>query len=353
MLARQHARPAAAATRAGAPPPTLAAANHCRNRNRRRRRAVDVAAASSASPSVIATDASARVVGTPASVASFISRVDETWPAWYPRLASATRVGDSNTFDVVVRAAGGGQGGFGGLLASFLPTVELPVRVELLERSPKSVAFRATSSLHAAQEQYVLMPCPSDPRGHTTVRHVSEVRLRGAWANGLAAPVVGGLMAGVPREALERLAAALRSEQQQERQQQQERRQQAGRRRSAGGKEVPSPESWGGAGLFGGAAAPAPGAGLGARDGDPHGLYAALALDPRDRPAAEAVRAAYRRRAALLHPDANLGAAAADAGRARAEFGRVARAYAVLFDDAARRAYDRGEWRPAEGEEDL
>jgi hypothetical protein len=351
MLARQRSQQAraAGAVATRAPASSLAAPSH-RRRNRCNRRAVLVAA----SPKLLETDASGRVSGTPASVASYISRVDETWPAWYPRLARATRVGEGK-FEVVVRAAGGGGGQ--GLLASFLPTVDLPVEVELLERSPKRVVFQAISPFHIAQEQYILMPCPADRRGHTSVvRHVSQVRLRGAWAGALAAPVVGGLMAGVPREALERLATALRSEQQQQQQQQQERRQQAGRRRtsssgSSSGKEAHEPSSsfWGG--LFSGAA---PGARANARgEDDSHGLYAALALDPRDQPAAEAVRAAYRRRAALLHPDANLGAGADEAERMRREFERVARAYAVLIDGDARRAYDRGAWRPAEGEEDL
>jgi len=320
-----------------------------------RRRRPNVAAA--ASPN-IETDAAARLVGRPADVADYLSRVDETWPAWYPRLVSARRAAgaaDGRTFDVVVRAAGGHL---------LLPALDLPVEVRLLERTDKRVAFSASSPLHEAREQYVLMPCPSDARGgHTAVRHVSEVWLRGAWAGALAAPVVGGIMRAAPREALARLEAALRLEAQQQQPQGQ------GRRRPApggadGGGNGPF---WGGLfGSGGGAAASSPPPG----GGDPHGLYAALGLDPRalvaggsgasgggDAEAEARVRAAYRRRAKALHPDAHVGADAAagddDAGRRRrgAEYARVQRAYAVLRDASARRRYDRGEWSPDEEEE--
>jgi hypothetical protein len=347
-------RPGAAATALG--PVSLRAplsfsARRCQPRQPRH---VGVAA------SPIETDAACRVAGTPASVADYLSRVDETWPEWYPRLVSAKRADSGSNsrsapprFEVIVRAAGGGGG--------LIPALDLPVTVQLLERSSKRVAFAASSPLHEVREQYVLMPCPGDPSGrHTTIRHVSEVRLRGAWAGALAAPVVGGIMRSAPKEALARLEAALRVEEQ--------RRQQRGAKGGRGGKAA---ADGGGSsngsfwkGLFGNGRASSPSSSSSSttttnsnNSDDPHGLYAALGLEPRaltggDSAAAEAlVKAAYRQRAKLLHPDANLGAGAADVERLEVEFARVQRAYSVLRDGEARRRYDEGRWRPEDDEE--
>lgn len=351
---RTGAAPTAPSSRARAP------LSFSSSSPRRQRRHVVVAAAAP-----IETDAASRVAGTPAAVADYLSRVDETWPAWYPRLVSATRRGGSSggnsgsnsapppvgtKWEVVVRAAGGGGG--------LIPAIDLPVTVQLLERSSKRVAFCASSPFHEVREQYVLMPCPADPQGgHTAVRHVSEVRLRGAWAGALAAPVVGGIMRAAPREALARLEAALRDKQQRQRQQRQ------GAAAAGGGAAAGRAADGGGGGpfwkgLFGGsgsgsgrssssspdAAATTTASSNG--DSDPHGLYAALGLARGAEDAA--VRAAYRERAKRLHPDANVGADAASASASGEEFARVQRAYAVLRDAEARRRYDRGEWWPDE-----
>jgi len=363
MQQHQQQRPRAAAATAATlvgpvslrAPLFLAARRRCRQ-PRHHRHVV------AASP--IETDAACRVAGTPASVADYLSRVDETWPEWYPRLVSAKRADNSGSnsrsapprFDVVVRAAGGGGG--------LIPALDLPVTVQLLERSSKRVAFAASSPLHEVREQYVLMPCPGDPTGrHTTIRHVSEVRLRGAWAGALAAPVVGGIMRAAPKEALARLEAALRVEEQ--RRQQRVKGGRGGRASAGSG----APDGNGGnhgsfwKGLFGGngresspsssPTRPPPNS----NGDDPHGLYAALGLEPRtllggDSAAAEAlVKAAYRQRAKLLHPDANVGADAASVERLEVEFARVQRAYSVLRDGEARRRYDAGKWRPDEEED--
>lgn len=333
-------------------------------RSGHRSRRPAVAARAAASP--IETDAAARVSGAPSAVADYIARVDETWPLWYPRLVSARRTSSlsANRFEVVVRAAGGG---------GFLPALDLPVEVELLERSPKRVVFAATSPYHSAQEQYVLMPCPSSKGGgpaHTSVRHVSQVRLKGAWATPLSAPVVGALMRSAPQEALEKLAAALMAEEQRNRQRRTQRQHEAAARRGGGGGggdgggSRESRSDGGSAfwkGLFGGGSG-----GTKPPADDPFGMYAALGLDPAavrraaaassgdndDSAAAELVRAAYRRQAKLLHPDATFAARQGEASpSADGEFLRVQRAYAVLRDAEERRRYDRGEWRPDEEEE--
>jgi hypothetical protein len=327
-------------------------------RPRRRRDAGASSVAARAAPP-IETDAATRVSGSPAAVADYIARVDETWPVWYPRLVSAKRSSTSSSspasarFEVVVRAAGGG---------GFLPALDLPVQVELLERSSKRVVFAASSPYHTAQEQYVLMPGGAGggaAPAYTSVRHVSQVRLAGAWSTPLAAPVVGGLMRAAPQEALERLAAALMAEEQRARQRRSQRQHEAGARRGGRGRRA---EGGGGGafwkGLFGGGSG---GRGATAEPAatasdDPYAMYAALGLDPaavreaardaadaQDAAAGALVRAAYRRQAKLLHPDALAGGEAA-------AFLRVQRAYAVLRDANARRRYDRGEWRPDDDE---
>ncbi|KAG1680565.1 hypothetical protein FOA52_015012 [Chlamydomonas sp. UWO 241] len=315
-------------------------------------------------------DASARVRGDIARVFIYVTDV-ERWPTWYPGLISATKTNGAGNAPATV----GNRYTLEQKLAGF--KVMTTYQVAQVDEK-RRIVFSGKSKNHTVTDQLVFMPDPTDP-GYTIVRYVTAMNAGDGLAAMALRPLVSGVVAKLPDEALVRLQKLLSSSPS-----------------PLAGIQVPKPDARtrsssgtgssraaasaavDGASVLGGllgsffsgfasAASSRPQSAASAAASaaydvvsaasaaasaaydvvnvlDPQRYYRTLGLDPTQRHKLEVseVRASFRKLALTMHPDKSTGLGEKQRARMEVEFRLVQQAYEVLKDPERKAAYDSG-----------